>query len=410
MTEAFASDGPTSSKPRPAAGGNSLPDGRTARSGKTTKTSMTSATYEPVAFADLPNWAADDHLAAFKAFLVSCPKVKQRVARNGRDAALGQACDAASAMPAKVTRVMAKGFFEQHFQPHRVVHAAREGLLTGYYEPLIEGSRTRDARFQTALFKRPPDLVTVVPETRGAVAGTLTHARRTSAGLVPHLSRAEIDRGALAGQGLELLYLADPVDKFFLQIQGSGRIKLRDGTTVRVQYDGKNGHPYSSIGRYLIDKGLLAADRMSMGALSRWLKADLARGREVMNQNASYVFFKELPAAAEGPLGALEVALKAGRSLAIDPGLHRLGSPIYVSAPTLRAGGTAQSFHRLMIAQDVGSAIKGPERGDIYFGSGETAAAVAGKVRHPGNLFVFVARGTAAAGTPGGKAVSTARP
>lgn len=371
---------------------------------------MTSATYEPVAFTDLPNWAADDHLAAFKAFLVSCPKVKQRVARNGRDIGLGQACDAATAMPAKVTRVMARGFFEQHFQPQRVVHAAREGLLTGYYEPLIEGSRTRDARFQTALLKRPSDLVTVVPETRGAVAGTLTHARRTSAGLVPHLSRAEIDRGALAGQGLELLYLADPVDKFFLQIQGSGRIKLRDGTTVRVQYDGKNGHPYSSIGRYLIDKGLLAADRMSMGALGRWLKADLERGREVMNQNASYVFFKQLPAAAEGPLGALEVALTAGRSLAIDPGLHRLGSPIYVSAPTLRPGGKAQSFHRLMIAQDVGSAIKGPERGDIYFGSGETAAAVAGKVRHPGNLFVLVARGSALAGTPGGKSVSTTRP
>jgi membrane-bound lytic murein transglycosylase A len=300
------------------------------------------------------------------------------------------ACKAALALQDKVTAAQARAFFERHFQPHRVVHDALEGLFTGYYEPVLEGSRTKEGRFQTPLLKRPPDLVTVVPETRGAAAGSLTHARRTAAGLVPFATRAEIEAGALAGQSLELLYLADPVDKFFLQVQGSGRIRLPDGSFVRVQYDGKNGHPYSSIGRYLIDKGLLAADKLSLGAIGRWLKADVDRARHVMNQNASYVFFREMPATAEGPLGAIEVPLIAGRSLAIDPGVHRLGSPIYVSVPTLKPPGYTRAFNRLMVAHDVGSAIRGPERGDIYFGSGTEAGRLAGVTKHAGRFFVLL--------------------
>jgi membrane-bound lytic murein transglycosylase A len=349
--------------------------------------------FEPISFHDLPGWAEDDHLAALKAFQASCPQViagKAGKSTGSEAAALVAACTTAMALPPTMTRLMARTFFETQFRPHRIAHAGSEGLLTGYYEPVIDGSRTRQGKFQTPLFKRPGDLVTIVPETRAAAPGGLTHAQRTSAGLVPFATRAEIEAGALAGKNLELLYLASPVDIYFLQIQGAGRIRLRDGTYVRVQYDGKNGHPYTSIGRYLIDKGLLAADKVSMGALGRWLKADLARAREVMNQNASYVFFREMPADSRGPQGAFEVALIAGRSLAIDPAFHRLGSLIYVSGPKLTPKGHARPFNRLMVAHDVGGAIKGPERADIYFGTGERAESQASGVRHAGHLYTLV--------------------
>ena len=351
----------------------------------------------PVGFADLAGWADDDHLAAFKAFLNSCPRLTS-AAKAGNKAGrlpippeLVTACAAAQAL-AKPTRASARAFFETNFVPQRVVHAEAQGLLTGYYEPLIEGSRQRAGRFQVPILRRPPDLVNLVDETqRGATAKTLTHGRMTKAGVVPYPTRAEIEGGALDGQGLELLWLPDAVDVFFLQIQGSGRIKLDDGSIVRVHYDGKNGHPYASIGRYLIDKGLLAADKMSMGALGRWLRADPARARLVMHQNASYVFFREMPADTVAPHGVLEIPLTAGRSLAVDSSVHPLGSPVWVSAPTLTHAVKGKPYQRLMVAQDVGSAIKGPERGDIYFGSGDAAAKIAGVTKHPGHLYLLKA-------------------
>lgn len=371
-------------------------DGKAGRSAstKSVRNRTAGVTFEPIAFQDLPGWAEDDHLAALKAFQSSCPQVV--AGKAGRSvgegaAALVEACKTAMALPPKMTRQAARLFLESQFRPHRILHSASEGLLTGYYEPVIEGSRTPQGKFQTPLLKRPPDLVTIPSgSTRGALHGSLTHAQRTPDGLAPFATRAEIASGALAGKNLELLYLASPVDKYFLQIQGAGRIRLQDGSFVRVQYDGKNGHPYRSIGRYLIDKGLLAADKMSMGALGRWLKADLDRAREVMNQNASYVFFREMPADARGPQGAFEVTLIAGRSVAIDPSVHRLGSFVYVSGPTLTPPGHARPFNRLMVAHDVGGAIKGPERADIYFGTGDRAEAQASGVRHPGHLYALV--------------------
>ena len=365
--------------------------------------SSSPVTFAQIAFAELPGWARDDHLAALKAFRTSCPRLIA-AAKAGNKAGsaatppeLLVACEAALALPAKTTGAQAKAYFERQFEPQRVVHAGAQGLLTGYYEPLLEGSRKREGRFQTPILRRPADLVNVVDETqRGAVGAQMTHARATPSGLVPFATRAEIEAGALKGQNLELLYLADAVDVFYLQIQGSGRIKLPDGTTIRVHYDGKNGHPYTSIGRYLIDKGLVAADKMSMAALGRWLRAESERGRAVMHQNASYVFFRELPGSAAGPLGVLEIPLTTGRSLAVDPGVHILGAPVYVSAPTLTHAARGEPFQRLMIAQDVGSAIKGPERGDIYFGSGEAAGRIAGITKHPGHLFVLKARSPAA--------------
>lgn len=356
--------------------------------------------YRPVAFADLPGWADDDHLAAFKTFLKSC----ERVLANARDKAMADkgppaplvvACEEAARRASEIKgKDSARAFFERHFTPNAVVAGAKSGLLTGYYEPVLKGSRTPQGPYQTPIYKRPPDLVTVIPEThRGAVkAGTLTHVRKTEKGDQPYFTRAQIDQGALKGKGLELLYFADSVDVFFMQIQGSGRVQLTDGTSVRVHYDGKNGHPYSSIGRYLIDKAILAADKVSLGALATWLKADAERANKVMWHNASYVFFRELKSDEAGaPLGALNVPLTPGRSLALDPSYHALGSPIYVSAPTL-VHDKSVAFNRLMIGQDVGSAIKGPERGDIYFGSGDAAGKLAGVTKHPGRFFVLVAK------------------
>jgi membrane-bound lytic murein transglycosylase A len=360
-------------------------------------------TFEPVSFLDLPGWAHDDFAAALKAFLRSCERAlvadSGGASTGGREwrAAFARACaDARRALTRRrATGAAARGFFETHFTPHRVLHNASEGLLTGYYEPLLYGTRTPQGRFRTPIYRRPPDLVNLIEESmRGAQGQTLTHALKTDNGLRPYPTRAEIDSGALKDRGLELLYLADPVDAFFMHVQGSGRIKLPDGTAISVSYDGKNGHPYSSIGRHLIDTGLLDADQVSLGGLAKWLKADPERAKKAMWHNASYVFFRELAGEkGNGPLGVLGIPLSAGRSLAVDASVHAIGTPIYVSAPTLLHAPPAGPFHRLMIAQDVGSAIRGPERGDIFFGSGRAAGRCAGMTKHTGNFFVLVPRG-----------------
>jgi membrane-bound lytic murein transglycosylase A len=355
--------------------------------------------YVPVPFAELPGWQQDDHAAALKAFVASCQIVIAAAKANNKGGTtptspeLLSACDAALKLDLKrLTPLGAKTFFETHFTPHKVEHNGPAGLLTGYYEPVISGSRKPTAKFSTPIYNRPPDLMNLVEESqRGAKDGTLTHGRKTANGVEPYATRAEIEQGALKGKGLELMYLADPVDAFFMQIQGSGRIKLPDGSMVRVSYDGKNGHPYTSIGRHLIDTGLFPADKMSLKALGDWLKADAERGRRVMWQNKSYVFFRELKGKeAEGALGVLHIPLTTGRSLAVDAGVHAIGTPVYVSAPALTHATKSGGFHRLMVAQDVGSAIKGPERGDIYFGTGDAAGKLAGVTKHPGSFFVLL--------------------
>jgi membrane-bound lytic murein transglycosylase A len=357
--------------------------------------------FKRLSFDDVPGWSQDDHAAAYKAFLNSCERVivsaRDRAAEKSPPSpALVKVCVAASAHARRVTKDAARSFFETNFTPNAVSHNGPQGLLTGYYEPLLAGSRTPNGVFQTPVYKRPPDLVTLVEETQRAPKGMpLTHARKTESGVQAYPTRAEIDQGALKGKNLELLYFADPVDVFFMQIQGSGRVKLTDGTTIRVHYDGKNGHPYTSIGRYLIDKGILAADKMSMGALAKWLKADPERARKVLWQNASYVFFRELKGTeAKAAMGAMNAPLSAGRSLAVDPSHHVLGTPIYVTAADMKHVDKSGSFNRLLIAQDVGSAIKGPERGDIYFGSGDAAGELAGVTKHAGKFIVLVPNDT----------------
>ena len=353
----------------------------------------------PVPFAELPGWADDDHLAAFQAFVRSAPALRDAAGRaSGRTKAAGvalvAAAEAALGQAAEIASPdAARAFFERTFAPHRIEHRGTEGLLTGYYEPVLDAARDAGGSFRIPIYRRPPDLVNLVGEAeRGALADGLTHARRTASGVEPYATRAEIEDGALADQGLELVWLEDPVDAFFLHVQGSGRIRLTDGRSIRITYDGKNGHPYTSIGRYLIDTGAMAAEEMSLDALKAWLTAHPDDARAVMQQNKSFVFFRELGSEADAPLGALGTGLSDGRSLAVDTGYHALGTPVYVSAPTLTPWGEA-GVARLMIAQDVGSAIRGPERGDIYFGSGKDAGRLAGATKHPGRFFVLLPRG-----------------
>lgn len=356
----------------------------------------TDVSFTPAAFGDLACWAADDHAAAFAAFMVSCRRLLER-ARDGvkpdsPEALLRVARIAIDSSGHVHSPADARSFFEAYFAPHRVRHAEPQGLLTGYYEPVIPGSRMPTSHYTVPVLRRPSDLVNLVAESeRGAKAEALTHARRTASGTEPYATREEIEEGALAGEGLELVWLEDRVDAFFLHVQGSGVISFDDGSRARITYDGKNGHPYTSVGRYLIDAGLFPAEQMSLDALKDWLREDAARGVAAMRQNKSYVFFRELTGDAAGSaLGAMEIPLTDDRSLAVDTRFHALGTPVYVVAPGLKHAGSGNGFHRLMVAQDVGSAIRGAERGDIYFGTGEAAGRKAGTTKHPGNFFVLL--------------------
>ena len=331
-------------------------------------------------FADLEGWAEDDHAAAFGAFWRSCEA----------DPGLPHAADAL-ALGARTGSVAARAFFEDRFAPHVIAESASPGFVTGYYEPEIEGSYARGGPFQVPVYRRPGDLITLAPEAeRARFNDRITGLRQTADGQVPYYTRAEIWDGALSGRGLELLYLKDRIELFYMQVQGSGRVRLKGGGAVRLGYDGKNGHPYTSIGRLLIERGAIAPDAMSMAAVKAWLRADETRGRALMEENRSYVFFRELDAeeGRDGPRGAQGVSLTPGRSLAVDTAYHRLGLPVFVTAPDLVTEG--QPFRRLMIAQDVGSAIRGPERGDIFWGTGEDAGAIAGSTRHMARFCVLL--------------------
>jgi membrane-bound lytic murein transglycosylase A len=341
-----------------------------------------------MAFAEIPGWGADDHAAALDAFLKSCGPV---LASGSADEPLAAVCR--QALDTRPSRGSARSYFETQFEPYRL-ESEHWGFVTGYYEPILEGSRRSDDKFTIPLYRRPPELANLTDETlRGASGSSLTHARRTALGLEPYFTREEIESGALRGRGLELLYLADPVEAFLVHVQGSAQIRLRDdGETVRLSYDGKNGHPYRSIGRHLIAIGALRPEEVDLESLARWLRADRERGRRVMWQNPSFVFFREQAAGeGAGPFGSLDIPLSPGRSLAVDASIHALGLPIYVEAPTLRhACGKDRPFERLMVAQDVGSAITGPQRGDIFFGSGAEAGRLAGITKHPARFVVLL--------------------
>ena len=364
---------------------------------------------EPRSFADLDGWTGDRHSLALAAFLKSCgPR-----ARGGEPGpASGEwrtICAAAALEPGGDDR-SARVFFETWFRPFAVTGAGNgSGLFTGYYEPDVSGSRARKEGFEIPLYRRPDDLITVdLGLFRSDLAGRRIAGRARGGNLLPFESREHIEQGSLSGKGLEIAWLADAVDAFFLHIQGSGRIILEDDGVMRVGYSGQNGHPYTAIGRVLVERGELDLEQVSMQTIRAWLAANPGRAREIMVENASYIFFHEVEG--DGPIGALGAVLTPGRSLAVDPRHVPLGAPVWLETEAMKAsiGAAMPPIRRLMMAQDTGGAIKGTVRGDIFFGSGEAAGQRAGRMKDRGRYFILLPASSAASSaaatpvTPGG--------
>ena len=283
-------------------------------------------------------------------------------------------------------REKARQFFEENFAPFRIL--TEPGLLTSYFQPVLKGSRRPSPAFPIPVYRRPADLKPLPPG-HALTADGLTAARDAQGRFEPYFTRAEIDAGALAGRGLEILYLADAIEAFIMHVQGSGLVELDDGTVARLTFDGKNGHPYTSVARCLIERGHLAAEDAHLEGMVSWLRAH-PNPAALLQENKSYIFFKEMDSAEAGPKGSLGAQLYRGRSLAADPLYHTLGIPIWVSAPELGFDGLP--FRRLVVAQDTGSAIKGAQRGDIFAGTGSDAGRVAGRVRHKCEFIVLQPR------------------
>jgi membrane-bound lytic murein transglycosylase A len=335
------------------------------------------ARYEPRSFAELPGWREAQLEPSLRAFLGGCARL----------AAAKKACELAKALPPG-DEAAARRFFESEFTPYAVVssESGDSGLITGYYEPIIDGSRTQTALHRHPIYGVPDDLVvvdlgTVIPETRGLRLRGRLEGRR----LVPYWSRGEIDAGGSALPAPVLAWSADPVELFFLQIQGSGQVQLENGERLRVGYADQNGHPYRSLGRHLVERGELLLEQASMQGIKAWAAANPARLQEALSQNPSYVFFRELPTS-EGPIGALSVPLHAERSLAVDRRFIPLGAPVYL-ATTFPL--SEQRLERLMAAHDTGGAIRGVVRGDFFWGTGPDAGAQAGRMRQQGRMWLL---------------------
>ncbi|TPQ49194.1 transglycosylase [Prosthecomicrobium hirschii] len=348
-------------------------------------------------FAALPGWAEDRHGEAMAAFLLSAARMADDPPRTrtlGVDgAALARIAGAALAAAPFDDR-SARAFFETRFRPVAVEPAEGAPFLTGYFEPEVDGSLVPTARFTVPLLRRPDDLVDIRDHNRPpGLDPAFAFARASADGIVPYHDRAAIEDGALAGRGLELVYLEDPVEAYFIHVQGSARIRLAGGGTLRVTYDGKAGWPYTSIGRLLVERGVAPAAEMTADRLIAWLKADPARGRALMRENRSYIFFRETPDLdpALGAVAAAGVQITPGRSLAVDRLLHTFGTPIFLDADLpLGPDGARMPFRRLMVAQDTGSAIVGPARGDVFVGCGAEAGRRAGLIRDVPRAFVLL--------------------
>jgi len=352
----------------------------------------------PVPFGALDGWHDDDHAEAWRAYRLSAVYAAEHEPKTralGIDgAALARIARIAAAMPAELARDEARAFFETHFQPMKVVAEPARGFFTGFYEPEVAASRTRTDGFTVPLLAPPAELVEVDEHNLplGLEPG-MRFARRTESGFEPFFDRGEIERGALAGRGLELAFLADRVDALFVHIQGAARLRLPDGEMLRVTYAAKSGHAYTSVGKVLLDRQALPKGGVSMQSIRAWLADHPEQASEVIWQNRSYIFFREAAVqdSALGPIAAAKVPLTAGRSLAVDRTLHTFHAPVWIDTvlPQAEGGG---AFRRLMMAQDTGSAILGPARGDIFFGSGDEAGRIAGRMQAAGGFVVLAPR------------------
>jgi membrane-bound lytic murein transglycosylase A len=344
------------------------------------------------AFGDLAGWGSDGVGEALAALKKSCARRLRFAddAQVGPQGLAGKVVDwrlpcAAAASIDEHDDGAARAFFETWFRPYRCANNdASEGLFTGYYEPELKGARTRGGNFETPLMKRPPDLVAVdLGDFRADWRGERIAGRVVDGRLRPYETRAQIEGGALDRLNLAFLWVEDPVAAFFLQVQGSGRVDLPDGSQVRVGFDGQNGWPYVAIGRVMIERGLLDRESATMPGIRAWLAGHPAEAKDILDANPSYVFFREL--AGEGPIGSEGVALTPGRSLAVDTKFLPLGVPIW-----LDAAGDDGKIRRLLIAQDTGGAIRGPVRGDVFWGHGPDAERRAGTMRARGGYFLLL--------------------
>ncbi|WP_274423472.1 murein transglycosylase A [Chelativorans sp. YIM 93263] len=358
-----------------------------------------SGAFRAVSFAELPGWYDDNVSAALRAFRRSARRSTQKPYRDGalgiRSEFFETAFAEAEKIPNTPSDAEARAFFERHFQPCFInPDNDAQGFVTGYYEPELPASREPSDRFTVPLHARPDDLVSVNESNRpGHLDPELRFARLSDDGLVAYFDREAIDRGALKSRGLELCWLADPVDAFFVHIQGAARLHMQDGGAIRVTYAAKNGYPFTAIGRVLAESGEIAPADVTMQSIRAWLASHPACVNMILWKNRSYIFFRETPLGDLnlGPIAAAKVQLEPMRSIAVDRILHCFGTPIYVDAPGLHEV-VRSPFRRLMIAQDTGSAIRGAARGDIFIGTGDAAGRAAGSIRHSADFYALLPR------------------
>ena len=331
----------------------------------------------------LPGWNRDSPLDAWQAFLKSCSQLRSQVTWQS-------VCSLAQSVPANPNNSALTKFFEDNFVPYQVFNpdGSNNGMITGYYEPLLYGSRTQTTRYRYPLYKVPEDLLTielgdVYPELKNKRLRGRIEGNR----IVAYLDRGGIENPNQPLKNKELVWVEDPIESFFLHIQGSGRVQFDDGTSMRVGYADQNGHPFRSLGRLLIDKGELTLAQTSMQGIKTWARANPYKVSEYLNGNPSYVFFKELPSDLTGPIGTLGVPLTAERSIAVDSRVIPLGSPVYLATTYPNS---KKPLNRLMLAQDTGGAINGAVRADFFWGFGDAAGKQAGVMKQQGQMWVLL--------------------
>jgi membrane-bound lytic murein transglycosylase A len=382
---------------------------------------ISNAAMEPVGWDDLDGWAGDDHASAFSTFYASCRPIvrsnafrleaehhhsaRSRLAHPAPPAPVGDARPVRAALDQVCARAVKAGrletqaarqFFETNFVPVRIRKLGDSaGFLTGYYEPIVDGSRFPTREFTVPLYRRPRDLVAPGVPDGGPFPNTGRALRRTAEGeLVPYYDRGEIEDGALDGQHLEICWLRSATEALFIQIQGSARVRLEDGALLRINYAAHNGYSYVPVGRVLIERNLVPREEMSMQRIREWMHDHPEEAQDVRRQNRSVVFFRILGLNDDTEaIGGQGIPLSAGRSIAVDKALHVYGTPFFIEADLPLASPRSQTpFRRTMIAQDTGSAIVGPARADLYFGAGDEAGQVAGRIRQPGRFAILLPR------------------
>ncbi len=346
---------------------------------------QTKSVHKRAQWSALPGWTQDDLLPAWQAFVNSCAVLNKQSLWK-------ESCEAANALQKPANAALRK-FFESYFTPYQVINTdnTEEGLVTGYYEPLLKGSRKPSKRYRYPIYAAPSDLLTIdLGATYPELKDLRLRGRIEGRKIVPYYTRADIMSNPNLLNGHTLLWVEDEVELFFLHVQGSGRIVFDNGEVMKIGYADQNGHPYNSIGKVLVQRGEMALENASMQGIKQWGQKNPNKLAELLQQNPRYVFFRELPADSSGPIGALGVPLTAGRSIAIDPLSIPQGAPVFLATTWPNS---QKPLNRLMVAQDVGSAIKGGIRADFFWGFGQEAGNQAGKMKQTGKMWVLMPNG-----------------